>query len=111
MTGKRADTLLELMYKIEHFTLARAWKDLTDDEFFWEPFPLTWSIRRQDQCRTPDHRPKSAGPRLRLQQDALDELDNQSLRDPYAHACNSSGNSAGKTGSVVAVSSWLLHQR
>jgi hypothetical protein len=24
MTGKRADTLLELMYPIEHFTLARA---------------------------------------------------------------------------------------
>jgi hypothetical protein len=54
MTGKRADTLLELMYQIEYFTLARAWKDLTDDEFFWEPFTVTWSIRRQDQCRTPN---------------------------------------------------------
>jgi hypothetical protein len=52
MTGKRADTLLELMHPIEHFTLARAWEDLTDDEFFWEPFTTTWSIRRQDQCRT-----------------------------------------------------------
>jgi hypothetical protein len=54
MTGKRADTLLELMYQIEHFTLARAWGDLTDDEFFWEPFTTTWSIRRQGQCRTPN---------------------------------------------------------
>ena len=54
MTGKRAGTLLELMYRIEYFTLARAWEDLTDDEFFWEPFTMTWSIRRQDQCRTPN---------------------------------------------------------
>ena len=46
MAGKRADTLLELMHQIEFFTLARAWKDLTDDEFFWEPFTMTWSIRR-----------------------------------------------------------------
>jgi hypothetical protein len=52
MAGKRADTLLELMHQIEFFTLARAWEDLTDDEFFWEPFTMAWSIRRQDQCRT-----------------------------------------------------------
>src|SRR3984893_12643724 len=54
MTGKRAGTLLELMHPIEYFTLARAWEDLTDDEFFWEPFTTTWSIRRQDQCTTPN---------------------------------------------------------
>lgn len=54
MTGKRAGTLLELMYPIEQFTLARAWQDLTDAEFFWEPFTTTWSIRRQDQCSTPN---------------------------------------------------------
>jgi len=54
MTGKRADTLLQLMYEIEHFTLARAQDNLTDDEFFWEPFTTTWSIRRQGQCRTPN---------------------------------------------------------
>lgn len=54
MTGKRAGTLLEVMHPIEHFTLARAWEGLTDDEFFWEPFTTTWSIRRQDQCRTPN---------------------------------------------------------
>jgi len=54
MTGKRAGTLLELMHRIEYFTLARAWEGLTDDEFFWEPFTMTWSIRRQGQCRTPN---------------------------------------------------------
>jgi hypothetical protein len=54
MTRKRAGTLLEMMHPIEHFTLARAWEGLTDDEFFWEPFTTTWSIRRQDQCRTPN---------------------------------------------------------
>ena len=54
MTGKRAETLLELMYQIERFTLARAWAGLTDDEFFWEPFTTTWSIRRQGQCLTPN---------------------------------------------------------
>ncbi|HUN31248.1 MAG TPA: DinB family protein [Trebonia sp.] len=54
MTRKRAETLLELMGQIERFTLARAWSSLTDDEFFWEPFPTAWSIRRRDECRTPD---------------------------------------------------------
>jgi hypothetical protein len=32
MTGKRAETLLELMYQIEYFTLARAWEGLTSPE-------------------------------------------------------------------------------
>jgi hypothetical protein len=54
MAGKRAGTLLELMSHIEYFTLGRAWAALSDDEFFWEPFPTTWSIRRHDQCRTPN---------------------------------------------------------
>ena len=48
MTGKRAETLLELMHQIERYTLVRAWTGLTDAEFFWEPFTTTWSIRRQD---------------------------------------------------------------
>jgi len=54
MTGKRAGTLLELMDQIEYFTLGRAWDGLTDGEFFWEPFTPSWSIRRQDECTTPD---------------------------------------------------------
>lgn len=54
MTGKRAGTLLELMSHLEHFTLGRAWTRLSDDEFFWEPFVTTWSIRRRDQCTTPN---------------------------------------------------------
>jgi hypothetical protein len=32
---------------------ARAWEGLTDDEFFWEPFTTTWSIRRRDQIPEP----------------------------------------------------------
>jgi len=54
VTRRRSDTLLELMYRIEYFTLARAWEGLTDDEFFWEPATTTWSIRRRDQCGTPN---------------------------------------------------------
>ncbi|MDA8290813.1 MAG: DinB family protein [Actinomycetota bacterium] len=54
MTGRRAETLLETMSQIEHFTLGRAWTGLTDDELFWEPFPTARSIRRRDQCKTPD---------------------------------------------------------
>jgi hypothetical protein len=54
MTGKRAGTLLELMSQIEQLTLGRASRGLSDDEFFWEPFTTTWSIRRRDQCTTPN---------------------------------------------------------
>ena len=54
MTGKRAETLLEMMGQIEYFTLGRAWAALTDDEFFWEPFTTTWSVRRRGECRTSD---------------------------------------------------------
>lgn len=54
MTGKRAETLLELMSHVERFTLDRAWADLTDGEFLWEPFPTAWSIRRRTECTTPN---------------------------------------------------------
>ena len=79
MTGKQAGTLLAMMSQIEHFTLARVWNGLTDDEFFWEPFTTSWSIRRQDQCRTPN--PFGAG--------ALNEVGHHgtqigALRDVYA---------------------------
>jgi hypothetical protein len=53
VVGKRADTLLEVMDQIEHFTLQRAWTDLTDGEFFWEPAAPTWSVRRREDRRTP----------------------------------------------------------
>ena len=52
MAGKRAESLLELMYFIERFTLNRAWTGLTDDELFWEPAPGSWSIRPAAECRT-----------------------------------------------------------
>lgn len=40
------------MYFIERFTLSRAWTELTDEEFFWEPFPDSWSVRPRADCRT-----------------------------------------------------------
>ena len=52
MVGKRADVFLQLMSRIEGFTLERAWSSLTDDEFFWEPTPATWSVRLRADCRT-----------------------------------------------------------
>jgi hypothetical protein len=42
------------MLFIEMFTLNRAWSDLREDEFFWEPVPGSWSVRRRDKCRTPN---------------------------------------------------------
>jgi hypothetical protein len=54
VAGKRGDTLLGLMRFIERFTLNRAWSDLSDDEFFWDPVPNAWSVRRREECRTPD---------------------------------------------------------
>ena len=54
MIGKRAGTLLECMSEIEHFTLGRAWTALGDEELFFEPVPGAWSIRRRDECQTPD---------------------------------------------------------
>jgi len=53
VAGKRADTALTSMLFIERFTLRWAWTDLTDEEFFWEPFPGSWSIRRREDCQTP----------------------------------------------------------
>jgi hypothetical protein len=53
IVGKRAETLLDVMDHIERFTLERAWTDLTDREFFWEPTSPTWSVRRREDCRTP----------------------------------------------------------
>jgi len=41
------------MLFIEMYTLNRAWTDLTDDEFFWEPLPGCWSVRRRSECLTP----------------------------------------------------------
>ena len=54
MGGKRAGTLLALMERMETFTLQRVWTELGDDEFFWEPVAGSWSIRRRDQCTTPE---------------------------------------------------------
>jgi hypothetical protein len=53
VSGKRSDVFGEVMERIEYFTLERAWTNLTDEEFFWEPTPSTWSVRRVEACRTP----------------------------------------------------------
>jgi len=53
VAGKRADVFLQLMHRIEYFSLERACAELTDEEFYWEPAPASWSIRRRDECRTP----------------------------------------------------------
>ena len=52
MTGERAETLLEVMERIEQFTLRRVWDDLSDEEMFWEPVPDSWGVRRRSECRT-----------------------------------------------------------
>ena len=43
-----------MMLFIEMFTLNRAWSDLSQDEFFWEPVAGSWSVRRRNECRTPN---------------------------------------------------------
>jgi hypothetical protein len=46
--------MLNMMLFIEKFTLNRAWSDLNEDEFFWEPVSGSWSVRRREECRTPN---------------------------------------------------------
>ena len=53
MPGKRAATLLEMMFFIEMFTLNRAWNGLTDDELMWEPTEGAWTVGPVAECRTP----------------------------------------------------------
>jgi hypothetical protein len=38
----------------EMFTLNRAWYHPSEGTFFWEPVPGSWSVRRRDQCLTPN---------------------------------------------------------
>ena len=49
----RCETLAEMMFFIERFTLNRAWNGLTDDEFLWEPMPGCWTVRPVEETRTP----------------------------------------------------------
>src|SRR6516164_8268331 len=53
MAAKRAGTLRVLMERIEMFTLHRAWTQLSDEEFFWEPAAGAWGVRPRETCRTP----------------------------------------------------------
>lgn len=52
MAGRRAETLLEVLFFVERFTLRPAWDDLTDEEFLWEPVPGCWSVRPVAASRT-----------------------------------------------------------
>ena len=60
MRGARADTILHLMLFMELFTVRPALDGLTDEEYFWEPVPNCWSVRRADSVRTSDR--LGAGP-------------------------------------------------
>ena len=50
--GGVAEALLAVMGRIRRFTLGRVFDNLTDDEFFWEPAPGSWSVRRREDCLT-----------------------------------------------------------
>jgi hypothetical protein len=52
VTDTRADIFRHWMDLIDTYTLGRALKDLTQEEFDWEPLPGTWGIRRREECRT-----------------------------------------------------------
>lgn len=41
------------MLFVERYTLHRAWTDLTDQEFFWEPVSDCWSVHRRGESHTP----------------------------------------------------------
>jgi hypothetical protein len=41
------------MQLIEMYSLDRALTGLTEAEFFWEPHPGAWGIRRRGECSTP----------------------------------------------------------
>jgi hypothetical protein len=53
VAGKRAETLLEMMFFIERYTLERAWDGLTDDELLWEPAEGAWSVHPVGESHTP----------------------------------------------------------
>jgi hypothetical protein len=52
VTNTRADLFLYSMKLTDRFTLTRALKDLTQEEFDWEPHPGAWGIRRREECAT-----------------------------------------------------------
>lgn len=54
MASKRADVLKNWMALIDGYTLKRALKGLTQEEFEWEPHPGAWGVRRRQECTTPN---------------------------------------------------------
>ena len=49
----RVDGLTQWMMLIERSTLTRAFTDLSQEEFDWEPHSGAWGIRRRSDCVTP----------------------------------------------------------
>jgi hypothetical protein len=54
MTSKRASILFNWMGLIDRYTLDRALKGLSQEEFEWEPHPGAWGVRRREACTTPN---------------------------------------------------------
>lgn len=54
MAGKRASVLHTWMGLIDTYTLARAFHELGQAEFEWEPHDGAWGIRRRNECTTPN---------------------------------------------------------
>jgi hypothetical protein len=52
VAGKRAETLLEIMFFVEAYTLRRVWDGLTDDELMWEPTDGAWTVGPAGERRT-----------------------------------------------------------
>ena len=48
----RGQTLLEMMFFIELYTLNRAWNELTDEELLWQPMPGCWTVRPLEETET-----------------------------------------------------------
>ncbi len=54
MAEKRAESLITWMGVIDMYTLGRALKGLTQEEFEWEPHPGAYRVRRRNECTTPN---------------------------------------------------------
>ena len=52
--GKRVEVLTLWMELIEGYTLNRALRDLTQEEFEWEPHAGAYGVRRRKDCKTPN---------------------------------------------------------
>jgi hypothetical protein len=54
MTGRRLASVLESQLKSAHDFARRTVAGLTDEEYFWEPVPGCWSVRRNQGANPPE---------------------------------------------------------